>query len=105
MKKIFILVLSLFCFWSLTSCNGKEEDNVELVFTQHEYKLRTGEAVALVDAPSGVIYEIINNEYSGVNIDSKTGVVTFEKTIPNYSQIPKLPDCLPIRFLPAGIHY
>ena len=86
MKKVFILVLLLSCLFCLNACKNKNESN-SLVFTQSEYKLKSGEAVALVDAPKDVTYQIVSSDYPNVSINAQTGVVTFDTTIPHSAQI------------------
>ena len=85
MKKILLLILSFLSFFVVSSCSDSEE--VDLVFTQYEYQIRSGEAVAIKDAPSGTVYEIVKNPSDLIQIDSQTGVLTFSSQIPNYSQI------------------
>ena len=84
MKRLIIFILMIISSFTLISCETSVND---LKFTQSEYLLKSGEAVSIIDAPIGVNYEILNNEYSGLNINSTTGVITFDSTIPNYSQI------------------
>lgn len=79
-----LLLVSIIC---LSACKEDEQVVKELVFTSHEYKLKSGEAVAVVDAPAGVSYHIVNNEYNNVSINSQTGVLTFDSNIPNSAQI------------------
>ena len=84
MKKIILLILIFLSSLCLVSCETSE---VTLKFTQEEYILKSGESVSVIDAPKGVSYEIINNKYENLKIDSTTGVLTFDSTISNFSQI------------------
>lgn len=86
MKKILILLLLTISVFSLNACKKKKEVP-DLIFTQREYQLISGQSVSVIDAIDGISYEIVNNEYSSVKIDSKTGVITFDTSIPNYSQV------------------
>ena len=84
MKKFISFIL---LFVSLFSLFGCDKESADLIFTEYEYSIKSGEAVAISNAPSGVKYEIVNNKYKNLKIDSQTGVLTFDSTIPNYTQI------------------
>ena len=92
MKKILTFILVLLSILTLTSCKDEAEIG-DLKFTQYEYNLKSGESVAVKDAPSNTTYEIVNNQNKNIKIDAKTGVVTFDSTIPNYSQILVVARC------------
>lgn len=86
MKKVkFLLPLALLLMSSVVACSN---ENVNLKFESNEYVIQNGDKVTIEESSKGVTYEIVNNPYENViTIDSKTGKISFNDTIPNYTQI------------------
>lgn len=89
-KKLLVLLITA----SLFSCGNKtpivpifDSDHLMINFTEREYSIKSGEKIAIKENYKDVTFEIIQNKLPGINIDSKTGVITFDNTIPNYTQI------------------
>lgn len=85
MKKGNLFILSLITLTSFSGC--KTETKEKLIFTQHEYELKSGEAISIKNDIDGVKYEILNNPYDSININESNGVFTFNDSIPNYTQV------------------
>lgn len=85
MKNKNILVLSFLALVSLSGC--KNNDNIELKFTQREYELKTGEKIEVEGSYKDVKYQIINNPFESISLDADSGTFTFDDTIPNYTQV------------------
>ncbi len=86
MKKIKLLLpLALLLVSNIVACSN---DNVNLVFKNNEYTIQSGDCITIETISKGVTYEIVNNPYKNIiTIDSKTGKISFNDTIPNYTQI------------------
>lgn len=88
MKKKLLLPLSLLLLSSVVSCNNNDNKKIDLSFENNEYQIRNGEAVTVETSKKGIEYEIVNNPYKNViSINEKTGELSFNDSIPNYTQI------------------
>lgn len=86
MKKTKLFILSLMTLSLFTGCNNQDE-NLDLEFEKLEYTVESGDAIK-VKGNKQVKYQIINNPYiEDITLNSKTGVFTFNDTIPNYTQV------------------
>lgn len=94
MKKIATALLTLILPLGLFSCSEKKSEdsrilsqNLQLTFTQSEYVLTSGERVSINENAKNVTYSLLNNVNSHVSIDAKTGVITFDHDLSNYTQV------------------
>ena len=83
MKKLLYLILSFFLLFTLFAC----DENNTLIFKQNEFILKSGEKVELTENVNGVTFEFVNNDNTNIKIDADSGVITFNPSIPNYSQL------------------
>lgn len=85
MKKKLLFPLGLLLLSSVTACAN---ESVNLDFKYNEYTIQTGDSVKVESSKSGIEYEIVKNPYKNeIQIDEKTGKITFSDEIPNYTQI------------------
>ena len=85
MKKKNLLILYLLTLGPLTGCSTNE--NIELTFTQREYQLKSGEKIEVNKNYKNVKYQLINNPFDSISINEDNGTLTFDDTIPNYTQV------------------
>ncbi|MGI6714443.1 MAG: hypothetical protein ACOX3K_05320 [Bacilli bacterium] len=83
MKKFLRLGILTLLITCLFSCGQKDE---RFRFSQSEYYLRSGEKV-MVTGRHQVEYYLVRSAYEAVKVEAKTGVITFENTVPHGSQI------------------
>lgn len=83
MKKI-LFAIPLFLIGLLSGCS---QVNTKLTFAQHEYSITSGEAVLVNEHSNTVNYQFVGEVPYGVSLDKKNGVITFDDTIYNSSQV------------------
>lgn len=93
MKKIVTALLTLILPLGLASCSEKKNgdsgiltQNLTLTWTKSEYVLTSGERVSISGNIKNVTYSLLNAD-SHVSIDEKTGAITFDHAIANYTQV------------------
>ena len=85
MKKILKLLLVPMLFGaSLTGCANQQSEPIS--FAQSEYDIHSGDKVTIEQKKSGVIYSFIDLKVEGINLNEKTGEITYEN-VPNLTQV------------------
>ncbi len=84
MKKIGILFPLLLVIPLLSGCDNKV---TSISFEHAAYTIKSGEAVTLEKKHKGTTYEIIDGDATNINLDTTSGVFTFDSSIPNYTQV------------------
>jgi len=84
MKKRWIIPLAGLALLAISACQGTNE--ITLTFSKSEYSVRSGEAVTVKESHDGVSYAFLEN-VQGVNLESKTGVITFGEDVVNDTQL------------------
>lgn len=85
MKTKLLLPLGFLLLSSLVACGN---ESVNLDFANDEYTIQSGDKINIENKASGVKYEIVKNPYKNdIQINEKTGEITFSDNIPNYTQI------------------
>ena len=91
MKKSITAVL-LMSLLTLSGCNSSNEAK-KLTFESAEYVLALGESVKVEQKYKNITYEIVGSNKYNVQIDSKTGELTFGSDVPNGVQIMVIARC------------
>ncbi|MGM9874269.1 MAG: hypothetical protein ACI31G_05170 [Bacilli bacterium] len=82
-KKLLSFFSFIFLSFSLCSCKSVSH----VTFAKDEYEVRSGDTVKVEHHVSGVTYSFINNDISGLSVNPKTGLITFDDNVINYSQV------------------
>lgn len=80
-----ILSLLSFCVLCFSLCSCKEVSHV--TFSQDEYEVRDGDYIKTTHHIKGVTYSFIDNDISGLSVNSSTGQINFSDDVINYSQV------------------
>lgn len=91
MKKSITAVL-LMSLLTLSGCNSSNEAK-KLTFESAEYVLALGESVKVEQKYKNITYEIVGSNKYNVQIDSKTGELTFGSDVPNGVQVMVIARC------------
>ncbi|MDY4819171.1 MAG: hypothetical protein SO206_02775 [Bacilli bacterium] len=80
-------LLSFFSFFflALSLCSCKNVSH--LTFSQDEYEVKSGDIIKTTNHVKGVTYSFIDNNISGLSVESNTGLITFSSDVNNYSQV------------------
>jgi hypothetical protein len=85
MKKVFFIPLAGLALLFVSSCQTAATE-VPLVFAQSEYSIRSGDAVTVNTKHDGISYQFLES-VQGVNLESRTGVITFSDDVINDTQL------------------
>lgn len=86
MRKLYRLFLIPLLFLSsshLMSCSSSSS----LEFDKMIYEVKSGDKVRVKSHHSGITYSFINNDYENLSVDSRSGLITFDESVLNYSQV------------------
>ena len=90
MRKIHVLLLSsLLAVPSLSACSFnlfKKKTTGSISFDKSEYDVHSGDKVTIAQDVKDVTYSFVDLALEGVNLDSKSGQITYEN-IPNNTQV------------------
>lgn len=91
MKKSILSFLALTMFILPVSCssrsNNSQQESKRLSFSKSEYEIHSGERINVVEQYSGITYSFAGSVPNNVKVDANTGVITFNDTVPNYTQV------------------
>lgn len=87
-KKGFLVVFcATILAFSSSSCSSSNKEKT-LTFAQNEYTIQTGETITIKEDYKGVKYHFGGNSIpAGLSLNSDTGLITFDETIDNYTQV------------------
>ncbi len=81
------IILSV-AFLSLSLLSGCSNNKItSLTFSQSEYVIKNNDAVVVKEKSDDIIYSFAGDIPSGLSLNEKSGVITFDETIPNYTQV------------------
>lgn len=84
MKKTYLLALTLFLL-PLASCSGNNGEST-LEFASSEYEIHSGDSVTVSEHNFSVNYAFLGETPSSIEV-SDEGVITYDETIPAYTQL------------------
>ena len=85
MKNFFRVLLVPVLFTSaLVSCS--QDNSGPISFAQSEYEIHSGDKVTISQKVSGVTYSFLDLRVEGINLNSKTGEITYTD-VPNLTQV------------------